>query len=186
MELIYELNEESYVDLLIRNLHYKSKHILKCIFLSLIPTIIFTILCIARYKYDIEEYGYLSEKSSPIILVYIICGVLWVILLPILYTKIKSMIFAKEVENLGMNYGEVKIVLSEEGILIKDNILKLKCSWNRFISYKQCSKFICIQLLEKEEYLIPIEAFKEQDKVDEFIKYIDSMVVKEVETNKEV
>lgn len=174
MELKYDIDEEKYVELILSVEKYKRNHIFKCILLCLIPTIIFTILSIKRYQYDIDEFGYLTEKASPVILVYIICAALWIILLPMLYTKLKDILYTKEIEDLKMSYGEVEIILSKEGIVINNSLSKIECSWSKLIGYKQYSKCLGILLVGKEEFLIPLDSFENQEKIDEFINYINT------------
>ena len=179
MEIAYNNTEEQYIDLILQKTYYSKKHVLQCVFLCSIVIIFFSYICLARYKGDIKAYGYLSEASSTVLLTYIICGILWVILLPILYWKIKSMVICKEIENLNMDFeGRVKYTLSENNIIIEDNYKKIKCSIKDVIKVENKNKYVLLKIKNYDDFLIPNEAFNEDVSVDSFILYINNQVEK--------
>lgn len=177
MEIAYNNTEEQYIDLILKKTYYSKKHVLKCMFLCLIVAAFFTYLCMKRYNGDIKAYGYLSEASSPVLLTYVICGILWIILLPILYWKIKSMVICREVENLNLDFqGEVKYSLDENDIVITDNYKKVKCNIKDIKSVENKSKYVLLKIKDFDDFLIPKEAFNDEVSIDSFISYINEKI----------
>lgn len=179
MEIAYNNTEEQYIDLILKKTYYSKKHVLKCIFLCLIVVMFFLYMCMKRYNGDIKAYGYLSEASSPVLLTYIVCGILWVILLPILYWKIKSMVICKEVENLNLDFqGNVKYTLDENNIIIEDNYKIIKCSIKDVNKVESKSKYVLLKIKNYDDFIIPNEAFSEEVSINSFISYINSKIEK--------
>lgn len=177
MEISYENTEEQYIQLELDRIHASGKHIAKDIFLRALVACVFGLLCYKKYTIDIDLYGYLTESASPVILVYIVCGVLWIILLPILYWKLKSIIITKEIENKAFNFqGNIRYELNEDNILVEtfDSIYKL--NWNKVIGTKVSKRLVTIKILGERDLILPVSAFDKEESLEKFIKYINEKV----------
>lgn len=177
VEVRYKNSEEEYINLQLAMIKSSRKNLVKETFLRGFVIGLFAILCYIKYKIDIDLYGYLTEAASPVILVYITCGVLWTILLPILYWKVKSIVIVKEIENRRFDYqGEVIYKLEEDNIIVEtfDNFYKVE--WDKVIKSKFNKRILSITISGEQDLILPVNVFEDKDKLDEFNKYINEKV----------
>ncbi|NLK95076.1 MAG: hypothetical protein GX275_07775 [Clostridiales bacterium] len=182
MEISYKNTEEKYIDLLLKDIFRSRKNKLKIFGLSLFVAIIFAALCISRYSYDMEFYGFLKEESSFALLVYIICGILWAILLPVIAWKLRSISIMKEINNMQIPFeGDVKYILGEEDIIVENNFKSIKSKLSMVKSIEDKHKYIELIIINYDRFLIPIDAFKDENEKNEFINIIKEKSQKESE-----
>lgn len=177
MEVRYENSEEQYINLQLAKIKSSKKNLIKETFLRVFVIVLFSMLCYTKYKIDIDLYGYLTEAASPVILVYITCGLLWTILLPILYWKVKSMVIVKEIENKGFDYqGEVIYKLEEDNIIVEtfDSIYKVE--WGKVIKSKFNKRLLSITISGEKDLILPVSIFEDKNKLNEFNKYINEKI----------
>lgn len=173
----YSNTEENYIELMINKEYCSKKHWAKDIMIRVLVIILFSYLCYKKYSIDIDLFGYLTEGASPVILVYILCGVLWVILLPILYWKLKTLVISKEIKNMNIDFnGKVTYRLDEDKIVIEDNNIIIKSNWKQVKSITRKKKILILVIKECGEFIIPISAFSKEKEIEDFLLFINNKI----------
>jgi len=170
MEIIYGNTEEQFIETILSEISDRTSSKIKSFAIGVFVVLIFGGLCLSKYNYDMDVYGYLTEASSLVLLIYIICGILWIILLPIIWWKIKS-------------EGNVKFNLREENLIITTEDSKIESPWNNVLSIIVKKKFLVLNLRGFEGILIPMESFKTEEDSIMFINYINEKIQLQNEYN---
>ena len=155
MDIIYENTQEQYIETILREISERTSSKVKNAIIRLITGLIFVALCLSKYNYDNEIYGYLREDSSLVILIYLICGALWVVLLPIVWWKIKSVLVVKQMELKKINFqDDINVSLNEDGLTITTKDSKVKSIWNNVLKVTTKKRLIILDLKGLERVLI--------------------------------
>lgn len=177
MDIIYENTQEQYIETILREISERTSSKVKNAIIRLITGLIFVALCLSKYNYDNEIYGYLREDSSLVILIYLICGALWVVLLPIVWWKIKSVLVVKQIELKKINFqDDINVSLNEDGLTITTKDSKVKSIWNNVLKVTTKKRLIILDLKGLERVLIPSEAFKSEEDRTSFVNYINEKI----------
>lgn len=177
MEIIYANTEEQYIETILREISDRTSSKFKSFAIGVFVALIFGGLCLSKYNYDMDVYGYLTEGSSLVLLIYIICGILWIILLPIIWWKIKSVLIIKQIESKKIKFeGNIKFNLQEDNLIITTEDSKIECPWKNVLSIIIKKKFFVLNVRGLEGILIPKEAFKTEEDSIKFIKYINEKI----------
>jgi hypothetical protein len=185
MEIIYGNTEEQYIETILNEISDRTSSKVKNFAIRIFVVLIFGALCLSKYTYDIDIYGYLTESSSLVLLIYIACGILWVILLPIIWWKIKSFLVMKQIEAKKINFsGDIKISLQDDNITVTSEYSKIKSPWINVLNVINRNNFIVLNLKGFESILIPMNAFKEEESATSFTDYINKKIQESSEGNK--
>jgi len=184
MEIIYGNTEEQFIETILSEISDRTSSKIKSFAIGVFVVLIFGGLCLSKYNYDMDVYGYLTEASSLVLLIYIICGILWIILLPIIWWKIKSVLIIKQIESKKIKFeGNVKFNLREENLIITTEDSKIESPWNNVLSIIVKKKFLVLNLRGFEGILIPMESFKTEEDSIMFINYINEKIQLQNEYN---
>lgn len=177
MDIIYGNTEEQYIETTLRQIAGSSSNKIKSFAIRTLVVLIFGVLCLSKYNYDIEIYGYLREASSLVIIIYIICGALWVALLPIIWWKIKSILIMKQIEAKKIRFeGDIKLSLQEDNLIITTQYSKIVSPWSNVLNVTIKKGFAILNIREFEGFLIPIEAFETEEESTRFENYINEKI----------
>lgn len=188
LEISYENTEEKYIELLLKDLFKSKKTKFKFAGLIIFVLAIFIALCISRYAYDMQFYGYLKRESSFTLLIYIICAILWSILLPIIAWKFKSISIMKEIDNMNIPFeGQTKYTLKDETIVFENNLKRIESNYKGVKSIIDKNTYVELIISNYSKFLIPIEAFEDDNEKLQFINTInENKKVKEEEETDEL
>lgn len=188
MEISYENTEEKYIELLLKDLFKSKKTKFKFAGLIIFVLAIFIALCISRYTYDMQFYGYLKRESSFTLLIYIICAILWSILLPIIAWKFKSISIMKEIDNMNIPFeGQTKYTLKDETIVFENNLKRIESNYKGVKSIIDKNTYVELIISNYSKFIIPIEAFEDDNEKLQFINTInENKKVKEEEETDEL
>lgn len=188
LEISYENTEEKYIELLLKDLFKSKKTKFKFAGLIIFVLAIFVALCISRYTYDMQFYGYLKRESSFTLLIYIICAILWSILLPIIAWKFKSISIMKEIDNMNIPFeGQTKYTLKDETIVFENNLKRIESNYKGVKSIIDKNTYVELIISNYSKFLIPIEAFEDDNEKLQFINTInENKKVKEEEETDEL
>lgn len=188
LEISYENTEEKYIELLLKDLFKSKKTKFKFAGLIIFVLAIFIALCISRYTYDMQFYGYLKRESSFTLLIYIICAILWSILLPIIAWKFKSISIMKEIDNMNIPFeGQTKYTLKDETIVFENNLKRIESNYKGVKSIIDKNTYVELIISNYSKFLIPIEAFEDDNEKLQFINTInENKKVKEEEETDEL
>ena len=118
----YKNTEEKQHELAVDLVESSKNHKIKMWTLRLLVIAVFAFLCFEKVYNDFTYGTALRESTSLIILMYIVCGVLWTIVLPMIFWKVKIIVILKEIKNRKLKYeGDVTFEITEEDICIKSN-----------------------------------------------------------------
>lgn len=177
MKISYDNTKETYADMILMKIYYSRKHVLKCIFMCLLIAVFFGMLCLLTYNNEVDVYGSMRDSMSAVLLVYIICGILWIIVVPMLYWKLKSAIIYREVEKLHFNLeGQKVIELDDYEIVVTDNnaTKHIKLQGVREVIARK--NFIDIKIKGQEDLLFPTKAFSDDKQKEDFITIITEKI----------
>lgn len=188
LEISYENTEEKYIELLLKDLFKSKKTKFKFAGLIIFVLAIFIALCISRYTYDMQFYGYLKRESSFTLLIYIICAILWSILLPIIAWKFKSISIMKEIDNMNIPFeGQTKYTLKDETIVFENNLKRIESNYKGVKSIIDKNTYVELIISNYSKFIIPIEAFEDDNEKLQFINTInENKKVKEEEETDEL
>lgn len=177
MEIKYKVDEELYIDYIYNNVKSKKKRIAKIIVNILLVAVIFGTLMYSKYMYDIENYGYLKSGASIAMIMYIICGVLWSILVPILQSKVENIQIIGQAQKMGQAVEEeITLTLDNDGMIKKSDSYEVSDKWSQMTSVTQSEESIALKVKGKYPILIPASSFSDEDKKSEFIDFINNKI----------
>lgn len=177
MDIIYANSEEQHIETLLKEISQKRSSIITSFITRVIVALIFGALCLSKFNFDNEIYGYLREDSSFVILVYIICGLLWIVILPVFLWKIKSVLIIRQIQQNKIKFeGEIKIGLSQDLLTIATQSVDIKSPWQNVLKVTAKRGFIALEIRGFERFLIPTEAFKSEEESTSFINYINEKI----------
>lgn len=177
MDIIYGNTEEQYIETTLRQIAGSSSNKIKSFAIRIFVVLIFGALCLSKYNYDMEIYGYLREASSLVLIIYIICGALWVALLPIIWWKIKSVLIMKQIEAKKIRFeGDIKLSLQEDNLIITTQDSEIVSPWNNVLNVTIKKRFAILNIRGFERFLIPIEAFETEEESASFANYINEKI----------
>ena len=177
MEIKYKVDEELYIDYIYKNVKSKKKRIAKIIVNSLFVAAIFGTLMYLKYIYDIENYGYLKSGASIAIIMYIICGALWIIVVPILQSKVENIQIIGQAQKMGQAVNEeITLTLNNDGIIKKSVSYEVSDKWNKITEMTESEESIALKVKGEYPILIPISSFSDEDKKSEFVEFIKNKI----------
>ena len=177
MEIKYKVDEDLYIDYIYNNVKSKKKRIAKIIVNIILVAIIFGTLMYSKYMYDIENYGYLKSGASIAMIMYIICGVLWVILVPILQSKVENIQIIGQAQKMGQAVEEeITLTLDNDGIIKKSDSYEVSDKWSQITSMTESEGSIALKVKGEYPILIPVSSFSDEDKKSEFIDFINGKI----------
>lgn len=181
MKISYDNTKETYADMALMKIYYSRKHILKCIFMCLLVAAFFGMLCLLTYNNEVDVYGSMRDSMSAVLLVYIVCGILWIIVVPMLYWKLKSAVIYKEIEKLSFSLeGQKTIELDDCEIVVRDNNFTKHIKMQGVKDVIERKKFIDIKIKGQEDLTFPTTAFSDDNQKQEFIRIITEKTSKNV------
>ena len=117
---------------------------------------------------------------------YIVCGVLWTIVLPMIFWKVKIIVILKEVSNRKLKYeGDVTFEITEEDICIKSNNQEIEVKWDKMIKLSKSNKIIILTAKQYGEIIMPIDMFETLEEAEEIYDMMDKKINVEVEKEEE-
>ena len=150
--------------------------------LRLLVIAVFAFLCFEKVYNDFTYGTALRESTSLIILMYIVCGVLWTIVLPMIFWKVKIIVILKEVSNRKLKYeGDVTFEITEEDICIKSNNQEIEVKWDKMIKLSKSNKIIILTAKQYGEIIMPIDMFETLEEAEEIYDMMDKKINVEVE-----
>lgn len=177
MEINYKNEENLYTEYVLNEAKSSKQRIVKIFIMSFFVIAIFGMLMLYKYNYDIKNYGYLKSGASIAMLMYVVCGTLWLIVLPILQKKVDSMILLSQGEEMGQACKEnVKLFLGEDNIIKETEYYKIKNTWKQVIKVDEVDKLVVIKIDGCNDILIPSSSFKKESDKLKFIGFIKEKV----------
>lgn len=183
MEINYKNEENLYTDYVLKEAKSSKQRITKICIMSFFVIAIFGMLMFNKYNYDITNYGYLKSGASMAMIMYVVCAVLWLIVLPMLQKRVDSMILISQGEEMGQAFEEnVKIFLDEDNIIKETEYYNIKNTWKQVICVDEVGELIVIKIKGCNNVLVPISTFKEEEDKLKFIEFIKNKIVVETKT----
>ncbi len=178
----YKNTEEKQQELEVDLVESSKTHKVKMWTLRLLVIAVFAFLCFEKVYNDFTYGTALRESTSLIILMYIVCGVLWTIVLPMIFWKVKIIVILKEVSNRKLKYeGDVTFEITEEDICIKSNNQEIEVKWDKMIKLSKSNKIIILTAKQYGEIIMPIDMFETLEEAEEIYDMMDKKINVEVE-----
>ena len=185
----YKNTEEKQQELAVDLVESSKNHKIKMWTLRLLVIAVFAFLCFEKVYNDFTYGTALRESTSLIILMYIVCGVLWTIVLPMIFWKVKIIVILKEIKNRKLKYeGDVTFEITEEDICIKSNNQEIEVKWDKMIKLSKSNKIIILTAKQYGEIIMPIDMFETLEEAEKIYDMMDKKInteVKEVEKEEE-
>lgn len=185
----YKNTEEKQQELAVDLVESSKTHKIKMWTLRLLVIAVFAFLCFEKVYNDFTYGTALRESTSLIILMYIVCGVLWTIVLPMIFWKVKIIVILKEIKNRKLKYeGDVTFEITEEDICIKSNNQEIEVKWDKMIKLSKSNKIIILTAKQYGEIIMPIDMFETLEEAEKIYDMMDKKInaeVKEVEREEE-
>ena len=185
----YKNTEEKQQELAVDLVESSKNHKIKMWTLRLLVIAVFAFLCFEKVYNDFTYGTALRESTSLIILMYIVCGVLWTIVLPMIFWKVKIIVILKEIRNRKLKYeGDVTFEITEEDICIKSNNQEIEVKWDKMIKLSKSNKIIILTAKQYGEIIMPIDMFETLEEAEKIYDMMDKKInaeVKEVEKEEE-
>lgn len=185
----YKNTEEKQQELEVDLVESSKNHKIKMWTLRLLVIAVFAFLCFEKVYNDFTYGTALRESTSLIILMYIVCGVLWTIVLPMIFWKVKIIVILKEIKNRKLKYeGDVTFEITEEDICIKSNNQEIEVKWDKMIKLSKSNKIIILTAKQYGEIIMPIDMFETLEEAEKIYDMMDKKInaeVKEVEKEEE-
>lgn len=185
----YKNTEEKQQELAVDLVESSKTHKIKMWTLRLLVIAVFAFLCFEKVYNDFTYGTTLRESTSLIILMYIVCGVLWTIVLPMIFWKVKIIVILKEIKNRKLKYeGDVTFEITEEDICIKSNNQEIEVKWDKMIKLSKSNKIIILTAKQYGEIIMPIDMFETLEEAEKIYDMMDKKInaeVKEVEREEE-
>lgn len=172
MDINYQITEEEHIEFILNRIKNSKRTHVKTWIMRFIVIIIFGALILNKYLYDIKHYGELKAGASLAILIYIVCMILWMVVLPILHWKINSILIINKAEALGQNsFEEVSINIGEE-VIKKTKGYTLNIPLTNIISISEEEHYVYISSINSYDIVIPIQKFRDEEAKKSFIDLV--------------